>query len=185
MARRAVARTSAAVTSPLSIVLSASASSASEARRAVIAAVESLDRPDLADDAVLCASEPVANAVLHPGTDIDLSVLPVARGVRIGNAGHLPPMVVGPGGCGEVVDGAAAVPLGLGPGGSLWVGEPVVRQEVRTVVPKGGAVLLVSDGLVEAPSPPLTEGLELLAATAAEIGWDDVCVLAVRRLQPS
>lgn len=130
-------------------------------------------------------------------------VLDAATGeLRVGNAGHLPPIVLGPDGAVHVVAGVPAVPLGLGPGGPLWTGGPVDRQEVRTVVPKGGAVLLVSDGLVEAPSRPLSDGLELLAATAAEIGpddvevlcdrlvarlvaderRDDVCVLAVRRL---
>lgn len=73
-------------------------------------------------------------------------------------------------------------------------------QEVRAAAPNGGAVVVVSDGLVEAPARPLAAGADVLpaAADAAGLGVevpchrpvarlggdgrpDDVCVLTVRR----
>ncbi|MDT7571033.1 MAG: hypothetical protein QOE05_1207 [Actinomycetota bacterium] len=56
---------------------------ASRARRFVIEALTEWDLVEVADDAVLAASELVTNAVLHGGPPVELRLLPVPGGVRV------------------------------------------------------------------------------------------------------
>jgi PAS domain S-box-containing protein len=68
-------------------------SSVAEARRLVRMLLERSNREDLMEPAVLLVSEIVTNALLHAGTDIDLSARVDARGVRIevgDGSSHLP-----------------------------------------------------------------------------------------------
>jgi anti-sigma regulatory factor (Ser/Thr protein kinase) len=57
--------------------------SASEARRHVAETLEEWGRPDLVDEAVLCASELATNAVLHSRDTFDITVRPAGDGVRV------------------------------------------------------------------------------------------------------
>ena len=59
------------------------AQSVSRVREFVAEEVRALDRADLADDAVLVASELATNAILHAGGLTAVRVVPVAEGVRI------------------------------------------------------------------------------------------------------
>jgi GAF domain-containing protein len=56
---------------------------ASRARRFVLDALTEWNLPDLADDAVLAASELVTNAVLHGGPPVELRLATVPGGVRV------------------------------------------------------------------------------------------------------
>ena len=56
---------------------------AARARRFVVEALTEWEMPDLADDAVLAASELVTNAVLHGGPPVELRLAPVPGGVRV------------------------------------------------------------------------------------------------------
>jgi GAF domain-containing protein len=56
---------------------------ASRARRFVTQTLTDWDLGDLADDAVLAASELVTNAVLHGGPPVEIRLLPVTGGVRV------------------------------------------------------------------------------------------------------
>ncbi|GAB3214314.1 SpoIIE family protein phosphatase [Marinactinospora thermotolerans] len=86
---------------------------------------------------------------------------PATRRIEIANAGHIPPLLVG--------DGAAAY---AGTGGVL-LGTPVDRaREEAHVLPPGGAVLLVTDGLVEDRSVPIDDNLDALGRLARSMGED-------------
>jgi serine phosphatase RsbU (regulator of sigma subunit) len=65
------------------------------ARDVVARGAEALDRPDLADDASLVASELVTNAILHGGGCTGVDVRPAAGGLRveIRDASRLPPLL--------------------------------------------------------------------------------------------
>jgi GAF domain-containing protein len=68
---------------PRAIPLANDVDAAAHARRFVVAALTDWDLRDLADDAVLAASELVTNAVLHGVPPVELRVLPVPGGVRV------------------------------------------------------------------------------------------------------
>jgi anti-sigma regulatory factor (Ser/Thr protein kinase) len=100
---------------------------------------------------------------------------PWAGRVEWVNAGHLPPLAVGPDGAASYLDGPSSVPLG------------VVRfpkyQVARAELPLGSTVVLYTDGLVERPGEVLDNGLaRLVAAVQGErVGPGDLCdrVLAI------
>ncbi|WP_374228016.1 SpoIIE family protein phosphatase [Streptacidiphilus sp. ASG 303] len=85
-------------------------------------------------------------------------VEPGGRRVRIANAGHLPPLLLDPGG-GTRYSAARGTLLGLGVGHP----EPVVED-----VAPGTRVLLVTDGLVEVRGVDLEDSLAALRRTAEE-----------------
>src|SRR3954453_4656244 len=78
--------------------LSGKAAAASEARRFVAAVLADWAVPDLIDDACIVTSELVTNALLHAGTDIEITIGRTdARGLRVGvtdsdTSGVLPPL---------------------------------------------------------------------------------------------
>ena len=100
--------------------------------------------------------------------------------VGLGNAGHCPPVVVGPGGGVRLLEGAACPPLGAVPGLRY-------TQQEHYVAP-GSTVVLYTDGLVERKGEPLDEGLERLEAAAAEaaqggpVGPGALCDLLLTRM---
>jgi hypothetical protein len=119
---------------------------------------------------------------------------PALDRVRIASAGHLPPVVAGPGEAGSLVDIAGGLMIGV---------DPRARRQVTTVKIAHGAVLcLYTDGLVERREHPLDEGLARLCGVVAArppeevcasvmgalVGGaparDDVALLALRRLPP-
>ena len=119
---------------------------------------------------------------------------PALDRVRIASAGHLPPVVAGPGEAGSLVDMAGGLMIGV---------DPRARRQVTTVKIAHGAVLcLYTDGLVERREHPLDEGLARLCGVVvakppeevcasvmgALVGGvparDDVALLMLRRLPP-
>jgi serine phosphatase RsbU (regulator of sigma subunit)/FixJ family two-component response regulator len=130
----------------------------------------------------------------HPSiiATVCLVQLDVATGeAEIINCGHIPPLLIG--------DGQAAW---RGQGGML-LGAPVDYAHVeRAVVPPGGTILLITDGLVEDRGSALDDNLERLRRAVqgsrdesldaftdrilAMFGAreDDVALIALRRAQP-
>ncbi|MBZ5738096.1 PP2C family protein-serine/threonine phosphatase [Nocardioides mangrovi] len=88
---------------------------------------------------------------------------PAAGTVELSNAGHIPVVVVHPGG-GTVV-------AGLGSGPPLGVVADQSRTSERLRVESGSTVLLVTDGVVESRDHDLDAGIARLRHRAAEL-WD-------------
>jgi anti-anti-sigma factor len=84
--------------------------------------------------------------------------------VRFANAGHPPPLALGPGGQ------TAYLEDGLGP--PLGCDEPGLPAEARFRLAPDSTLLLFTDGLVEERGRSIHEGLERLAALAAASGQD-------------
>lgn len=111
--------------------------------------------------------------------------------IRWSSAGHPPPMVLDPGG--------AAHFLPQRPGPVLGVATTRARREQTAELAPGSTLLLYTDGLVERRRQSVPEGMDLLAAAAAQLAGepletfcdslvsrlatgteDDVALLAVR-----
>jgi PAS domain S-box-containing protein len=75
-----------------------------------------------------------------------------------GNAGHLPPLLLGPGVTPRLDDAEAGTPLG-------WASP---RQQYPFRLPRGHTAVLYSDGLVENRKRGLDAGLDELVAVAAQ-----------------
>jgi anti-sigma regulatory factor (Ser/Thr protein kinase)/putative methionine-R-sulfoxide reductase with GAF domain len=96
--------------------------------------------------------------------------------LRLANAGHLPPIVVG-GSNPRILELPSAPPLGAFPYAS-WTDE-------ETALDAGETILFYTDGLVERPGVPLTESIaRLLTITAAASSAEEACQLAVEQLVP-
>lgn len=80
---------------------------------------------------------------------------PVTRRCTFANAGHLPPVLVKPGGPALLMEVPTGMPLGVG-------GEPF--EEVEVELPDGALLALYTDGLVESRHHPLDEGLKAFQA---------------------
>ncbi|WP_073811068.1 ATP-binding SpoIIE family protein phosphatase [Kitasatospora sp. CB01950] len=103
---------------------------------------------------------------------------PIAGRVVIANAGHVPPVLVGPDGTSELLDLPPGAPIGVG---------GVDFTSVELAAPPGSALLLFTDGLVETRRRPLGIGLELLRARlegAHRLTPDQLCQEALRILPP-
>jgi anti-sigma regulatory factor (Ser/Thr protein kinase)/putative methionine-R-sulfoxide reductase with GAF domain len=97
--------------------------------------------------------------------------------VQLASAGHLPPVIVGPG-TGRVIEVAPAPPLGAFPY-ATWT-------EQELVLAPGETILFYTDGLVERPGTPLTESINLLLEiTAGAQTAEEACQLAVEQLIPT
>ncbi|HEY3683878.1 MAG TPA: SpoIIE family protein phosphatase [Streptosporangiaceae bacterium] len=92
-----------------------------------------------------------------------LVIDPVTGNGVLGNAGHLPPLLIGPGVEPKLVYTEPGTPLG-------W---PTPRSQHPFNVPPGNTAVLYSDGLVENHRRKLSDGLDDLLAAAAEAP-DDV-----------
>ncbi|MGW0121379.1 SpoIIE family protein phosphatase [Streptomyces sp. NPDC003327] len=92
----------------------------------------------------------------------------VTRRCTFANAGHLPPVLVGPGEEALLLDVPPGMPLGVG-------GEPF--EEVEVELPEGALLALYTDGLVESRDHPLDEGLRAFrrALTDPDRPLEDVC----------
>lgn len=95
------------------------------------------------------ASAVMATATRRPDGDYDL---------RMSNAGHLPPLLLRPGGQAELFEERHGPLLGTGV-------DPV-RRESLLVVPAGTTVVLYTDGLVETRTASLDDGLDRLRVAA-------------------
>jgi anti-sigma regulatory factor (Ser/Thr protein kinase)/GAF domain-containing protein len=108
-----------------------------------------------------------AYAVLEPDTGE----------VQIASAGHLPPVVVSPGGGGRVVDITPSAPLGAFSYGRV--------QEHELLLTPGEMLVFYTDGLVERPGTPLTESIDtLLDVVKGAASVDDLCRRAMDRMVP-
>ncbi|MGW0611017.1 SpoIIE family protein phosphatase [Streptomyces sp. NPDC002788] len=92
----------------------------------------------------------------------------VTRRCTFANAGHLPPVLVEPGGPALMLDVPPGMPLGVG-------GEPF--EEVEVELPEGALLALYTDGLVESRDHPLDEGLQAFVSALADPTQplEDVC----------
>jgi serine phosphatase RsbU (regulator of sigma subunit) len=96
---------------------------------------------------------------LHFSTCIVALLDPVTRAMCVACAGHLPPLIVAPGGGATVLEVDPGLPLGVG-------GSGFVQQTVQ--LPPGALVLLYTDGLVESRDASLQEGIDRLVAALGE-----------------
>jgi PAS domain S-box-containing protein len=86
--------------------------------------------------------------------------VPATGGLRYASAGHLPPLLVLPGGGHRFLDDAGGVPLGAG---------DASRYSVATAaIPPGSLLVLYTDGLVERRGESLDSGLARLASIVEE-----------------
>ena len=81
----------------------------------------------------------------------------ITRELQIATAGHLPPVLVHPGGAAEIISLAPGLPLGVG---GAKFSEAAMTLEI------GANLLLFTDGLVENPDQSVDEGLARLAEAA-------------------
>jgi sigma-B regulation protein RsbU (phosphoserine phosphatase) len=114
-----------------------------------------------------CVMTTVVLAIFDPGSGI----------LRYVNAGHPPPLLVGPSGgdAARFLEGAPSPPMGV-------MQAPAYRQRALQVE-RGSTLLLYTDGLIEKPTEVLDEGLERLRSAAAAAGaCADLDVLCERVL---
>jgi PAS domain S-box-containing protein len=121
-----------------------------------------------------------------------LLVDPATGDLTLCNAGHVPVVIVHPDGRTESLGGGTGVPLGIV--------RPTERRVIHDIVEPGTLVVLVTDGVVEARTHDLDEGIARLERRAFELRHlpldelvvalaglsdqtlrDDVTVLAARR----
>jgi anti-sigma regulatory factor (Ser/Thr protein kinase)/putative methionine-R-sulfoxide reductase with GAF domain len=101
---------------------------------------------------------------------------PDSGALRIANAGHLPPIVVGSSAA-RILDVPPAAPLGAFPFGRC--------HEYETSLAAGETLVFYTDGLVERPRVPLTKSInELLEVVRTASSADEVCELALEQLGP-
>ncbi|MFD5567770.1 ATP-binding SpoIIE family protein phosphatase [Streptomyces cadmiisoli] len=101
---------------------------------------------------------------------------PVASELRIGNAGHIPPVLVrADDGRSELLDLPTGAPIGVG-------GVPF--EEVRVRVRPGDRLVMCTDGLVEVRGEDIGVGLATLCESAAHpaASMDDACDTIIRAL---
>jgi anti-anti-sigma factor len=87
--------------------------------------------------------------------------------VRITSAGHLPPLLAGP--------GQPAVPVGVIPDVPIGVLGPGPRRVTTLAVPAGAVLCLYTDGLVERRDRPLDDGIARLAEALTAADPETVC----------
>jgi serine phosphatase RsbU (regulator of sigma subunit)/CheY-like chemotaxis protein/anti-sigma regulatory factor (Ser/Thr protein kinase) len=83
---------------------------------------------------------------------------PAQGTIDYSSAGHLPGLVVAPGGDWEPLDGGRGFPLGVDP--------EAPREQGRASLPVGGTLILFTDGLVEGRDVPIDAGLDRLRQAA-------------------
>jgi anti-sigma regulatory factor (Ser/Thr protein kinase) len=104
---------------------------------------------------------------------------PSSGRLRLANAGHLPPLLVAPGGDTRYLNEGRSLPLGV---------RPATRYgEAEYVVEAGSTILLYTDGLVERRGVTIDDGLARLArgAEAEHDGLDSLCDHILAAMAPS
>jgi serine phosphatase RsbU (regulator of sigma subunit)/anti-sigma regulatory factor (Ser/Thr protein kinase) len=158
--------------------------------RTAVRALTDVDLPPdelltLLDDMVthLAASEPV---VIDPDLDTVSTIVatclylvydPIARTCTVASAGHLAPVVVGPGGGVDLIDLSPGPPLGVG-------GLPF---EATTLdLAEGSLLVLYTDGLLEACGRDVDAGLDVLRRSLAgpPASLADTCRAILHTLLP-
>jgi serine phosphatase RsbU (regulator of sigma subunit) len=95
--------------------------------------------------------------------------------LAVSSAGHLPPVIAGPGEHGSTATIAVDPPIG--------VADPSRRRQVTTLALVPGAVVcLYTDGLVERRDEPIDDGITRLCQTVTPGPPEDVCVTAMQAM---
>jgi PAS domain S-box-containing protein len=117
------------------------------------------------DEAIMTT---VVLGILEPGTGT----------LHFTNAGHPPPLLMGPDGHASFLTEPPSPPMGV-------LTTPRYTQHVRVLEP-GSTLVLYTDGLIEDPAEVLDVGLERLRvaaeATGTETGADDTCERLLEQL---
>ncbi len=122
------------------------------------------------------------NRLLDGYTDASFATLafvtvdPLTYEATLISAGHLPPLVLAPGGEPHMLEGSRGLPLGV---------DPDTRYEPwSTTLEPGSVIVLYTDGLVERRDRSLDEGLRLLVEAAGEASFDpeQIVDLLIERL---
>ncbi|MEU1107002.1 SpoIIE family protein phosphatase [Streptomyces tibetensis] len=102
---------------------------------------------------------------------------PVSRRCCLARAGHPVPALLTPGGRAEFLDVPAGLPLGLG-------GLPF--EAVERELPEGSVLALYTDGLVEAGSRDIDDGMDTLLRTlqTADASLEGTCDAVLRTMLP-
>jgi serine phosphatase RsbU (regulator of sigma subunit) len=95
----------------------------------------------------------------HLATLVYAQYDPATRALRWANAGHPPPLLVGPGSMTRFLEGGHRTMIGVGV-------DSAGRTEEITA-PDGATLVLYTDGLIEERSASLTDGLDRLLKVAA------------------
>ena len=102
---------------------------------------------------------------------------PVRESLELVNAGHPPPLVIGPDGKADYLPLQGGLALGASP--------LATYRSTTHPFPTGSAVLLYTDGLVESRSRPIDEGLDQLKALASGGGdLETLCTTVVEHMVP-
>jgi anti-sigma regulatory factor (Ser/Thr protein kinase) len=97
--------------------------------------------------------------------------------IRFASAGHLPPVLIRPGGEARTLDLTPSPPLGA------FGYTPCTEHEFT--LGSGDTLLLYTDGLIERPRVSLSESIAALArAVEGARGAEEACLMAVDRLVP-
>src|SRR5437764_485996 len=111
----------------------------------------------------------------HLATVLYAAYDPSTQVLRWMNAGHPPPLLVGPGPVVQFLDGGHRTMLGLNVGGD---------DEGKITLPSGATLLLYTDGLIEERASSLDEGLDRLSKAAAAHSDAEPAELLDEILQP-
>ena len=143
-------------------------------------AAHTLADVERAPEQVLARLDRMASGLASPfATCIYTIIEPATSSCVTAQAGHLPPVVVLPGGQTEVLDLPPGLPLGLG---------AEAFESTRISLPPGATLALYTDGLVETRAQPLDEGLEALqdalrdALADPAVPLQDVCDAVTKTL---
>ena len=112
----------------------------------------------------------------HMATAFYLLLDPNTETARFANAGHPPPLVIGPDGGLRWMEEGVAVPLGVQPDGEY--------RTCELTVPRGSTILLYTDGLVEERSSPIDDGLTRLrrAVEPPDVDLGVLCDRVIERM---
>ncbi|MER6350279.1 SpoIIE family protein phosphatase [Streptomyces sp. NPDC001634] len=102
---------------------------------------------------------------------------PIARRATFASAGHLPPLLVDPGGKSEFLDVPIGAPIGVG---------RVGFDTLEVSVDDGSLLVLYTDGLVESRDRDIEDGLAVLRdeLTKRHSSLDEACDVLLRRQHP-
>ncbi len=136
---------------------------------------------DLPPGEVLHRLDEMASGMVEPFATCIYTVVDPAAGATVtARAGHLPPVLVLPGGATTVLDLPAGLPLGLA---------AEAFEATQAPLPPGATLALYTDGLVESRSLPVDQGMaelcEALGLALADpaIPLDKACAAITRKLR--
>ncbi|MBG0832815.1 SpoIIE family protein phosphatase [Planomonospora sp. ID67723] len=102
---------------------------------------------------------------------------PVTRRCALARAGHVPPILIRPGGETELVEMPSGLPLGIG---------DAPAETVELTLPPGAVLAFYTDGLVESRDRDIDEGIDALRGLLAERNDDleEVCDRTIGAQRP-